>query len=353
MDFLEIRRKAKERAAARAAAEGASPAGSPPGQPGPSPAFSPQPEPLPPSEPSRGSDPTPPHRPLGLDALPLPAGDVVWTSGAWPEPAPPAPAALDPEAAEAAARLEAALMARLQELPTAADARFRTWRPDTGSLPDLAPIAPEPEEEQGAEGEPSGGRGRRGRRRASPPTSADPLDDFFYREDESGPELGALATPAPAAAPAPALQRDEYLTFLLGVEEYGVEIGRVREVMRSPPITEVPRAPADVLGVITVRGDVVAVFDPRGRLGLPRGPAVEGGRVVIVDDGAGPLGMLVDGVANVVRLRHGSIEPCPQGVGGASADCLEGVGRDGERIFTVLSVAALLRPTRRAAEGRG
>jgi purine-binding chemotaxis protein CheW len=115
----------------------------------------------------------------------------------------------------------------------------------------------------------------------------------------------------------------------------------------------VPRAPADVLGVITVRGEVVPVFDPRRRLGLPRAPNVEASRVVIVDDGGGPFGLLVDQVANVVRLPHGAIEPCPQGMGGASADCMEGIGRDGARLFTVLSVPSLLRPALRSAEGRG
>jgi purine-binding chemotaxis protein CheW len=106
-----------------------------------------------------------------------------------------------------------------------------------------------------------------------------------------------------------------------------------------------------VLGVITVRGEVVAVFDPRGRLGLPRAAPSEGGRVIIVDDGGGPCGLLVDAVASVVRLPRGAIEARPQGIGGASADCLEGIGRDRDRLFTVLSVAALLKPGRRV-EGR-
>jgi purine-binding chemotaxis protein CheW len=107
-----------------------------------------------------------------------------------------------------------------------------------------------------------------------------------------------------------------------------------------------------VLGVITVRGDVVAVFDPRSRLGLPPSLAAETGRVVIVDDGGGPCGLLVDGVANVVRLPRGSIEPCPQGIGGQGADCLAGIGRDEDRLFTLLDLGALLRP-RRPGEGRG
>jgi purine-binding chemotaxis protein CheW len=147
--------------------------------------------------------------------------------------------------------------------------------------------------------------------------------------------------------------REEYLTFLLGAEEYAVAIERVREVMKSPPVTEVPRAPPHVLGVVTVRGEVVAVIDPRRRLGLP-GLAPEGNeRVIIVDAGDGPCGILVDRVASVVRLRPGTIEPCPQGLGGANADCLAGIGREGDRLFTVLDLGALLRrnPSDRARQG--
>jgi purine-binding chemotaxis protein CheW len=127
--------------------------------------------------------------------------------------------------------------------------------------------------------------------------------------------------------------------------------------MRSPPITEVPRAPAHVLGVVTVRGEVVAVVDPRRRLGLPEGVARRGAgaRLVIVDAGDGPCALLVDVVASVVRLRAGSVEPRPQGLGGAAAECLAGIGRDRDRLFTVLELGALLRrapPSRRGGEGR-
>lgn len=360
MDFLEIRRKAKERAAARAAA-GAAPS---PGA----------------DQPQVDAAPAAPRPPLALDPLPVPAADLPSTSPmpdpdevaaaagpapSWPDPppppeapSPPAATAPDPDAeqraadaAAEAARLEAELEARLRDMPAAPDGRFRTWRPSGGVVSDLQPITPEPHARGRRHGE-AAERRRSGReeRAAAPP--GDPLDDFFYREDEPGPELGELAAPSEAPAPAEVVERVEYLTFLLGSESYGVEIDRVREVMRSPPITEVPRAPPDVLGVITVRGEVVAVFDPRRRLGLPRGEVTEGGRVIIVDDGAGPCGLLVDGVASVVRLPRGSIEARPQGIGGAHTDCLEGIGRDRDRLFTVLSVAALLKPTRRA-EARG
>jgi purine-binding chemotaxis protein CheW len=179
---------------------------------------------------------------------------------------------------------------------------------------------------------------------APAPAPTDPLDDFFYREDEAGPAILEIASAPEREGEPVVLAREEFLTFLLGDEEYAVAIQRVREVVRAPPITEVPRAPAHILGVVTVRGEVVAVLDPRRRLGLPHLRPAEGeGKVVIVDAGDGLCGLHVDRVASVVRLRPGSIEPCPQGIAGQRTEYLAGIGREGERLFTVLDLGALLR----------
>lgn len=235
------------------------------------------------------------------------------------------PAGAGPDAVQTEADvLEGELAARLQGLPPASDARFTTWRPGSGAPPHVEPAPPE--------------EGR--------PAQQDPLATFFYRPDEEAPPVPELGVPAPPAAerdPGSAV-REEYLTVLLGGEVYALAVERVREVMKPPPITEVPRAPPHVLGVVTVRGEVVAVFDPRRRLGLPAAAPEEGrGRIVIVDAGEGPCGLFVDAVASVVRLRPGSIEPCPQGQGGASHEFLAGLGREGDHLFTVLDLGALLR----------
>jgi purine-binding chemotaxis protein CheW len=239
------------------------------------------------------------------------------------------------------------------------DDRFTTWRPGDGAPPfvlpppALGPIAPPHEDDfrvitvPGAVAPP-------------PPAPAparaahrDPLDEFFYRADEEAPELPRLAQgTAPQQEPGTVV-REEYLTFLLGSEEYAVAIRHVREVVKSPPVTEVPRAPHHILGVVTVRGEVVAVIDPRRRLALPESGRREG-KVVILDVGDGPCGLLVDDVANVVRLPPGAIEPCPQGIATQGSDCVGGIGREGERIFTVLDLGGLLRRApARGADGPG
>ncbi len=345
MDFLKIRKKARERAPVRGSTVGAVPA---PGEPAP----------------ASGKKGGPAGR--GLAAAP---DSAAAGQGA------PSDAQVLGGADLVAAKLGASLPA-LPEPPPAAegfDPRFVTWRPGTGQRPVIAVPEPGATPPGVAAEDPTRLRRAPPSALAAPPTSEaaravapesrpppraaamhDPLDEFFFRDDEEAPALASLpadAEPSPEAGPEePGVE--EYLTFRLGVEEYAVAIERVREVLKTQPITEVPRAPAGVLGVVTVRGEVVAVFDPRRRLGLPGGPPPEGsGRIVIVDDGEGPCGLLVDGVASVVRLARGSIEPCPQGIGGAAADCLAGIGRERARLFTVLDLGALLR--RAPAPARG
>ena len=307
MDFLKIRKKARERAASR-------------------------------------------------DAKSPPAsGGPTGTAAPIPTAAPGAAADLDP--ARAAEELESALAERLAD-PPVLDEGFTTWRPGSGPAPRAAeplPPAHEPPEPRSedfalvshAEARPALVPAIPA---PAPPLPAlvarTPLDEFFYRSDEETPELPAVGGPAEPEREADleSAVREEYLTFLLGREEYAVAIERVREVVKAPPITEVPRAPAHILGVVTVRGEIVAVVDPRRRLGLPGTPPADGAaRIVIVDAGDGPCALLVDAVASVVRLPPGAIEPCPQGIAGARAEYLAGIGREGDRLFTLLDLGALFR----------
>jgi purine-binding chemotaxis protein CheW len=182
----------------------------------------------------------------------------------------------------------------------------------------------------------------------------DPLDEFFWREDEAAPalpDLGLGAAERPAAGAAAGELR-EYITFLLGGEEYGVAIERVREILRLPAITEVPRAPAHVLGVVTLRGEVVAVIDPRRRLALAPAEPGPGARIVVCESALGPVGLLVDAVAQVVRLPPGAIEPRPPGVGGAAAEAIAGIGREADRLVILLHLDVLLGTSVPQGEGR-
>jgi purine-binding chemotaxis protein CheW len=122
-------------------------------------------------------------------------------------------------------------------------------------------------------------------------------------------------------------RRTEYLAFGLAGETYAVPIAQLAEILRPPPITEVPRAPSVVLGVVSVRGKLVTVMDLRRRLRLDEAPMDRRARILLVDSGGGEqIGLLVDEVQQVWRLATEEIEPASV-LGGDQAVHIAGIGR--------------------------
>lgn len=179
---------------------------------------------------------------------------------------------------------------------------------------------------------------------------ADQLDRFFYRPDEELPQ--GVVLPDPVELPAArAAEIGEYLCFRLGEEAYGVPIPRVREVLRVPPLTEVPRAPANVVGVMNLRGEVLPVYDLKLRLRLAvaaariAGPEAaeapaRGARVIVVRSDRGDAGLLVDAVEDVWRLAQQDVEPTPKGT--SERDGIVGLGRQRDRLCILLDVEQVL-----------
>jgi purine-binding chemotaxis protein CheW len=163
------------------------------------------------------------------------------------------------------------------------------------------------------------------------PAGPERLAEFFFREEER-----ASASPEPADAP-----RREHLAVRLAAELYALPIERVREIQKVPFVTEVPRAPPEILGLMSLRGEVVAMIDARVLLGLPRPEPGRTARVVLVDPGDGVVGMLVDEVAGVLRLASADIEPVPPGID-REPPLLSGVARMQGRLLGLLDLAALL-----------
>src|SRR5450755_4845572 len=120
--------------------------------------------------------------------------------------------------------------------------------------------------------------------------------------------------------------RTEYLAFSLAGDVYAVRIAMVAEILRPPPITEVPRAGRSIVGVVSVRGRLVTVIDARRKLGLPEAPLDARTRILLVDPGGDELvGLLVDEVLQVHRLGESEIEPASV-LGGEQAPHILGIG---------------------------
>ncbi|MEC8444327.1 MAG: chemotaxis protein CheW, partial [Pseudomonadota bacterium] len=96
----------------------------------------------------------------------------------------------------------------------------------------------------------------------------------------------------------------QWVTFRLENESYGINVMQVQEVLRYTEIAPVPGAPAYVLGIINLRGNVVTVIDTRQRFGLPTADTTDQTRIVIIEAENQVVGILVDAVAEVVYLRQ-------------------------------------------------
>ena len=137
-------------------------------------------------------------------------------------------------------------------------------------------------------------------------------------------------------------KRTEYLAFSLAGNTYGVQIGFIAEILRTPPITEVPRAPRSVIGVISVRGKLVTLMDMRRRFRLKESPVDRRSRVLLVDRGhEEQIGLLVDEVLQVYRLADSEIEPANVLGGDQSAHIL-GLGRPPGALLILLDLRTVL-----------
>ncbi len=127
---------------------------------------------------------------------------------------------------------------------------------------------------------------------------------------------------------------EDYLTFALGREVYGVAISKVREIIKPPQLTHVPRQPGYVRGILSLRGSIVPVFSLAARLGLDQESLLRTTRIVVFEDNDELLGFYVDEVREVVRVPLHAVEPPPQWKGTRHQDVIRGVGRiEGEMII--------------------
>lgn len=127
----------------------------------------------------------------------------------------------------------------------------------------------------------------------------------------------------------------QYATFWLGSGLYGVEVERVREVLREQAITRVPLAPATVAGLINLRGQVVTTVDLHERLALA-GPRSPESMLVVVLVGGESVALLVDRIGGVVDVSEEQFEPPPDTLVGAVRDLVSGAYKlDGQLLLSL------------------
>jgi purine-binding chemotaxis protein CheW len=120
----------------------------------------------------------------------------------------------------------------------------------------------------------------------------------------------------------------EFLAFVVASETYALPLSCIREILRVPSVTPVPRAPHEVLGIISVRGQVTTLIDLRQRLRVQAAPISSRTRVLLVDQGDEIMGLLCDRVQQVHRLSENEVELASV-LGADAASYVMGIGRPG------------------------
>lgn len=241
------------------------------------------------------------------------------------EPAAPAPA---PPAAEAAVEPAATWVARAEAIGF----------PEASSPAPVAAAAP----------------------RLSLPASG--LADDILRELEQRQAIEVAPVAAPATGPVPeatnqsysffaapqreekkAVEAQEHLaTFFLAGEEYGVDVRLVQEIIRVAEITQVPRAPAHIRGVINLRGRIIPVVDLRRKLELGTVEASKQARIVVVKLRDRLVGLLVDGASQVLKVPQSLVEPPPEEVVEVHQNAIRGVAKLQDRLIILLDLMKAL-----------
>jgi len=116
----------------------------------------------------------------------------------------------------------------------------------------------------------------------------------------------------------------------------------VQEIIRTPAITRLPRAPEFVEGIIDLRGKVIPVVDLRRRFGLEHGELGRAGRVVVVDVEGQIIGIMVDAVSEVLRVPTGAVEPPSSVVTTLESSYLRGIAKLDGRLIILLDLDRLL-----------
>ena len=142
------------------------------------------------------------------------------------------------------------------------------------------------------------------------------------------------------------IHQNQYLTFLLGDEEYGVDILRVQEIRGWDSVTTIPNAPAFIKGVINLRGTIVSILDLRERFGIE---SVEYNELTVVvvlrvkGDGKDRImGVVVDAVSEVYHIAENELKDPPDLGYAINMDYMKGMATVDEKMISILDIDQLM-----------
>ncbi|MEA3121879.1 MAG: purine-binding chemotaxis protein CheW, partial [Paraburkholderia sp.] len=130
----------------------------------------------------------------------------------------------------------------------------------------------------------------------------------------------------------------EFLVFTLGAEEYGIDILKVQEIRGYDSVTRIANAPEFIKGVINLRGIIVPIVDMRIKFHLGRVEYDHQTVVIILNVAHRVVGMVVDGVSDVINLSAGEIKPAPEFAGAMNTSYITGLGTIDNRMLILMDI---------------
>lgn len=136
--------------------------------------------------------------------------------------------------------------------------------------------------------------------------------------------------------------QQQWATFLLAEELYGINVMQVKEVLRLTEIAPVPGAIHYIVGIINLRGNVITVIDTRALFGLPPTESSNDSRIIVIELEDQVIGMLVDSVAEVIYLRQSQIERAPSVGTEESTKFISGVSYHNDELIILLDLNRMI-----------
>ncbi len=134
----------------------------------------------------------------------------------------------------------------------------------------------------------------------------------------------------------------EYLTFTLGAEEYGIDILKVQEIRGYDAVTKIANAPPFIKGVINLRGVIVPIVDLRIKFNLGSETYDQFTVVIILNIGKRVMGIVVDGVSDVIQLSSDNLRPSPEFGSVLDTRYILGLGTVEDRMIIVVDIERLM-----------
>jgi purine-binding chemotaxis protein CheW len=140
------------------------------------------------------------------------------------------------------------------------------------------------------------------------------------------------------------LTRDDnqFLTFNLGEELYGVDILRVQEIKGYTAVTKIPNTPPHIKGVLNLRGTIVPIVELRTKFGMPTIEYTAFTVIIVVVVREKVMGLVVDAVSDVLNIERQNIQSSPQFGAKVDVTFVSGIGKSGDKLVALLDIDRLL-----------